>query len=113
MIGSGIMPCHRPRVFAAVQLGLVLCVLVGCLVLPRRGGSILLVPLGRGSQTALVRALGAHRFALLRSGSLPGSLLVRIDGQVPIMPLLRAGVLPLGAPEWLCSSASPATPEHG
>ncbi len=107
------MPYCRARVVAIGQLGLVLVILAGCLAFPRHGGSTLLVPLGRGGPAAVVRALGTHRFALLRPGSLAGSMVVRIEGDVPIISLLRAGVLPLGAPEWLCAAALPTPPDHG
>lgn len=80
------------------QLGLVVIVLLGCLLMPRPGGAVLLVPLFTNS----AGVVGKARFAVLRAGWLPGSVLVRVEGDVPVIDLLRSGVLPLGAPALLC-----------
>jgi len=45
------------------------------------------------------------RIAVLRNGALSGSLLVRIDAAVPIIAILREGVVPVGAPDFLCGPA--------
>jgi hypothetical protein len=95
---------------AVVQLWLVLAILAACLALPRPGGAVLLIPLFAPSTASAVHAAGGGRIGVLRSGWIPGSLLVRIDGDVPAWAFLRAGVLPLGAPALFCASAEPTTP---
>jgi hypothetical protein len=87
---------------AALQLYVVALILLGCLLMPRAGGAVLLVPVF--APTA--GAVGAGSIAVLRAGWIPGSLLVKIDGEVPVMALLQRGILPLGAPGRLCSPAA-------
>lgn len=94
---------------AVVQLYLVLAILAACLALPRPGGAVLLIPLFAPSTASAVHAAEGGRMAVLRSGWMRGSLLVRIDGNVPVWAFLRAGVLPLGAPGLFCTSAQPTT----
>ena len=87
---------------AVLQLWLLATVLVGCLLMPRPGGAVLLVPLFAHT----VSVTGAGSVAVLRAGSIPGSVLVRISGDVPVLGWLRRGVLPLGAPAVLCDPAT-------
>jgi hypothetical protein len=85
---------------ARAQCCLAAIVLCGCVLLPRPGGAVLLVPLFTASNDGLEPA----HIAVLRAGWLPGSLLVRVEGEVPVLAWLRHGILPLGAPAVLCSS---------
>jgi hypothetical protein len=84
------------RCAVPAQAGLVVLVLALCLAAPRAGGAVLLVP------------VATHAVAIdpgmtvLRAGTIPGSVLVRLRGPLPLAGLLRRGVLPLGAPDWLC-----------
>ena len=90
---------------ALVQFGLVVLVLVGCVAMPRPGGAVLLIPVFAGG----AGAIPPGRIAVLRAGSIGGSLLVRIDPDVPFTTILRGGFLPLAAPGWLCADAPPST----
>jgi hypothetical protein len=83
-----------------LQLLLVTVVLLGCVVLPRPDGAVLLVPLF----TPSIGLAGMGHVAVLRGGWIAGSVLVRVDGPMPLIAWLRGGVLPLGVPDWLCSS---------
>lgn len=88
----------------------VLCALgiVACALAPRPGGAVLLVPMP-GASAALAATAGASPNdgartppAILRPGVIDGSLLVRFGGPVPVLAILRTGVLPVAAPLWLC-----------
>ena len=95
--------CTTPdlmRHAAHVQLGLVVAVLLGSLLIPRPGSAVLLVPLFKGS----IERFEAGRIAVLHAGWIRGSVLVRVEGRVPVMELLRSGVLPLAAPGFSCGS---------
>lgn len=95
----------------AVALGLVLS---GCLFAPRPGGAVLLIPL-----THRQPALGpqAQTMTVLRAGAIPGSVLVQAKGAVPVVALLRHGVLALAAPSLLCARDAAKRPvrsaDHG
>ena len=89
---------------ALVQLCAGVLVLLGCVLAPRPGGAVLLIPVVVGH----AGALPAGHFAVLRPGWLAGSLLVRSEGEVPVMALVRGGFVPIAAPSWLCGSPAPA-----
>ncbi|WP_353230896.1 hypothetical protein [Novosphingobium sp.] len=94
---------------AAWQVALVIAVLVVALFAPRPGGAVLLIRIA-GHGAALRDAIGrdiAPPLAVLRAGAIPGSLLVRADGPVPVLVLLRHGVLPLAAPFAACQVPAP------
>lgn len=107
---------------AVVQGILVVVVLATCLLLPRPGSAVLLIPAGFSvsanwpgmgpgpidSRTGDSRTgdsrTGEGGIAVLHAGALRGSVLVRVDGEVPVLALLRAGWLPIAAPRWLCDA---------
>jgi hypothetical protein len=73
---------------------------------PPAHGRMLLVPLnGVSVNEALTARLMLYRVG---QGPLPGSVLVDGPGLMMAAALLREGVVPLGAPQVLCSTASPA-----
>lgn len=84
------------RCAVLAQAGLGLAVLVTCLAAPRAGGAVLLLPLTAHAVTP------GPDMAVLRAGMVPGSMLVRPRAPLRLGALLRQGVLPLGAPDWLC-----------
>ena len=89
------MALVRTPLFAALaQAGLAIVVLIACVVAPRPGGAALLVPIA--GRVTVDRGL-----TVLRAGAIPGSVLVR--GPVSVGALLRRGIVPLGAPDWLCA----------
>jgi len=95
----------EPRVrLALAQLCLGLAIFAVCLGMPRAGGAVLLIPVVPHSVATLIHYAEGHGIKVLRSGWIAGSVLVRIDGEVPIIALLRAGVMPVGAPALLCST---------
>jgi hypothetical protein len=84
----------QTSLLALAQAGVALVVLLACVATPRPGGAALLVPV-------LARGVTVDRgLTVLRAGTIPGSVLVR--GPLPVGALLRQGILPLGAPDWLC-----------
>ena len=102
-IPSG-QPARWVRQAAYLQCLVLGVVLFLCRSMPHTGGTILLVPL-RTRTTAIFTDI--PNFSILRAGLIPGSTLVKVKGDVPIMALLANGVLPLGAPDWLCTSSAP------
>ena len=94
---------------AVWQAALIAAVLLFALFAPRPGGAVLLIRFA-GHGAALHGAIGrdsAWPLAVLRAGAIPGSLLVRADGPVPVLALLRHGVLPLAAPMAACRAPAP------
>lgn len=102
---------------AVVQGVLVVVVLATCLLLPRPGSAVLLIPAGFSVSAnwpgmgpgPIDSRTGDSRteeggIAVLHTGILRGSVLVRVDGEVPVLALLRAGWLPIAAPRWLCDA---------
>lgn len=83
--------------------------LLGCLLAPRPGAAVLLVPLGarEGAQSALTTL--SNQVSLIGTGRSAGSLLVYPKRSLAIVPLLRNGVLPIAVPSFLCSPALPAS----
>lgn len=79
-------------------------ILIGCLFAPRPGGTVVLIPLVH--RPIATRTI-AEPVAILRAGTIPGSLLVRIGGTVPVLALLRRGVLALAAPSNICATVAP------
>lgn len=80
-----------------------------CLMYPASGRDILLVPFSSHSAAVVVNSPGFGGIAMLGGGSIPGSLRVRFAGAPPMLSLLRAGVMPVAVPAFLCSSGqSPA-----
>ena len=102
---------------AVWQAALIMAVLPGVLFAPRPGEAVLLIRFA-GHGAALRDAVGrdvtardsASPLAVLRAGAIPGSLLVRADGPVPVLALLRDGVLPLSAPFVACQALAPGQP---
>ena len=92
------------RQAAAVQGAALGLILIGCLFAPRPGGTVVLIPLVQ--RAPAIRTI-AGPVAILRAGAVPGSLLVRIGGTVPVLALLRDGVLALAAPSNLCATVAP------
>jgi hypothetical protein len=105
-------PAREPRAFVALaQLCLGLAIFGVCLCMPRPGGTALLIPAVPQGVAAILRQAGlqragAHGITVLRSGWIAGSVLVRIDGDIPVLAFLRAGVVPLGAPAFLCTATT-------
>lgn len=97
---------------AVVQGVLVVVVLATCLLLPRPGSAVLLIPAGLSVSAnwpgmgpgPIDSRTGERGIAVLHTGILRGSVLVRVDGEVPVLALLRAGWLPIAAPRWLCDA---------
>ena len=89
---------------ALAQLCLGLAIFAVCMGMPRACGAVLLIPVIPHSVATLIHHAGGHGIKVLRSGGIAGSVLVRIDREVPIIALLRAGVVPVGAPALLCST---------
>ncbi|MDE2405336.1 MAG: hypothetical protein KGM17_11780 [Sphingomonadales bacterium] len=87
---------------ALVQAGLAALVLAACLLVPRTGGAVLLLPLD-GRPMARARLAGIDGLALVGSARIPGSLIVHAPRGVPFWTLLRRGIVPVTAPERLCS----------
>jgi hypothetical protein len=71
---------------------------------PRAGGAVLLIPFA--THDTVTRDM-IRRMTVLRAGAIPRSLLVRVDGPVPVLALLRHGVLPLAAPITACQAPAP------
>lgn len=88
---------------ARLQIVMLIAMLPLCLFAPHGGGAVLLVPLR--ARTDVLAVLN-HHTAVLGQGRIAGSLLVRIKGDVPVMALLRQGILPLGGPASLCGPAN-------
>jgi hypothetical protein len=107
--GTRAAPAAGPHLLAA---GLVLA---GCLALPRPGTETVLLPLGRSAPLAVALSLapGARVVGPARLGR---GLVVHFPGAVPVLALIRGGVIPVAATPILCGSA-PATastpPEPG
>lgn len=103
------------RRIAAAQLALAAIGLALCLLMPRSGGAILLWPVGTRQAGALAAFAPGQHVAVLRGGFLSRGLLVRADGAVPVWRLLRMGVVPIGAPAFLCRAEDrpgPMEPDH-
>jgi hypothetical protein len=106
------MPDNRPiadanrwiRSAAAAQGAALGLILIGCLFAPRSGGAVLLIPLTE--QRPALGAIAGH-ISVLRAGTIPGSLLVLSNGPVPVIALLRQGVLALAAPSNMCATVAP------
>ena len=96
-----LLPMRRA---ALVHMCAGLLVLLGCVLAPRQGGAVLLIPVLAGH----ARAIPAGHVAILRPGWIAGSLLVRSDGEVSVMAMIRGGFVPIAAPSWLCGSPAPA-----
>jgi hypothetical protein len=85
---------HTSVLPAIAQAGLAIVVLLACVAAPRPGGAALLVPVTARGVTV------DPGLTVLRAGAIPGSVLVR--GRLPVLALLRRGIVPLGAPDWMC-----------
>ncbi|WP_298197347.1 hypothetical protein [Novosphingobium sp.] len=109
-----ILPPARPaRLGGILHAGVLLATLLVCLVLPRNGQGVLLVPLAPRPATVLPRDIGWTGLALLGRGPLPGSLLVRPAGPVPLLALLRQGVVPIAVPLAVCGRDGTNRPGAG
>ena len=91
-----------PRPAAWLHAGLIALTLLVCLVLPRAGQGVLLVPLAAGAPGLLLHRSDLGEPAVLGRGPLPGSWLIRPSGPLPLWGLLHDGILPLAVPLALC-----------
>ncbi|MBC2669123.1 hypothetical protein ACFOON_09130 [Novosphingobium piscinae] len=101
------MPRRRQRAVAAHAV-LVLATLLVCLLMPRRDGGLLLVPLGQAPTGTLARLDDLGGLALLGPGPWQGTFLARTAGEPGLTRLLAAGILPLAVPQALCTAPAPA-----
>lgn len=93
----------RRRFGLALHLALIGLVLLGSAFAPRPGRAVLLVPFAqRTNALAGQPALSGSGWAVAGRGRVAGSWLVHATGQVPVLALLRQGILPLAVPEALC-----------
>lgn len=82
-------------------------VLLACLLTPRAGADVLLIPLAPASDARSLADLRELRLALAGRGRIAGSWLVRATpGAVPVWPLLRRGLVPIAVPSMLCGPLS-------
>ena len=95
-------PGRCARAGGILHAGVLLATLLVCLVLPRSGQGVLLVPVAPRPAIVLPQDIGWTGLSLLGRGPLPGSLLVRPAGPVPLLALLRHGVVPIAVPLALC-----------
>jgi len=72
--------------------------------MPRAGSTVFLIPVVPHGVARLMH--DARGVTVLRAGWISGSLVVRIDGNVPVMAMLRAGVVPMGAPAVFCGGGA-------
>ncbi|MBU6268349.1 MAG: hypothetical protein KGN34_12470 [Sphingomonadales bacterium] len=91
---------------ALAQAGIAALALVAALFVPRPGAALLLVPLA-GKAIAEPQLLSGNGLALIGRGRIPGSLIVHAGGGLPFAALLRRGIVPLSAPEILCTPQPP------
>jgi hypothetical protein len=74
-----------------------------CLSYPAPSRDVLLVQLGREPAGHVLLWQDPGSFSLMGSSAISGSLRVRFVHSPELLPMLRAGVLPIAVPNFLCS----------
>ncbi|RVU06140.1 hypothetical protein EOE18_04640 [Novosphingobium umbonatum] len=97
------LPATGSKRLALAQGSVLAIVLAVCTLWPRAGQPLLLVALDRQEALSFAHTRGE---ALLGAGRLPGSIVVQGAGSTSALDALRQGILPLAAPDLLCTMNS-------
>jgi hypothetical protein len=104
------MPTWKNKRDIAAQCGMALVGLCVLSVMPPRTGAMILIPLAPQFETAVARLAIAHDARLVQIGPLPGSLIVIGDRTELVLPMIRNGILTIGAIGSGCRSRQAGPP---
>jgi hypothetical protein len=97
------VPAMGSKRLALAQGSVLAIALAVCTLWPRAGQPLLLVAIDRQEALSFAHRRGE---ALLGAGRLPGSIVVQGAGSTSPLDALRQGILPLAAPDLLCTMNS-------
>lgn len=90
----------------ALQWTLVALVMLACLLMPRAGSAVLLLPLQGRAAALSAPVFRKEGMVVLGHGRIGGSVLILPRGTVPVWRLLANGIVPLAVPPMLCAAAT-------